>query len=57
MTAEPIRQLNDAFRQSFVSGKMMTTAGVASLSEDVRAKVLNSVRTFDAFTADNDPYG
>jgi hypothetical protein len=52
-----IRQLNDAFRQTFVGGKVMMTAGVNALPDTVRAVVLTKVRTFDAFNGDNDPHG
>lgn len=57
MTAERIRDLNDAFRRSFVGGRVMTTAGVAAMTEQRRAEVFERVRTFDAFTPDNDPHG
>jgi hypothetical protein len=56
MTAERIRDLNDAFRRSFAGGKVMTTAGIAALSDAARAKVFDEVRKFDAFTAENDPH-
>jgi hypothetical protein len=57
MTAERIRDLNDAFRRSFVGGRVMTTAGVAAMTEKLRAEVFERVRTFEAFTRDNDPLG
>ena len=57
MSAEKIRTLNDAFRRTLTGGKVMMTAGIAALSDAARAMVLNKVRTFDAFTADNDPHG
>ena len=57
MSAAKIRALNDAFRRSLTGGKVMMTAGIAALSAAMQAKVLNEVRTFDAFTADNDPHG
>ena len=57
MSAEKIRTLNDAFRRTMTGGKVMMTAGIAALSAAIRAKVLNEVRRFDAFTADNDPHG
>jgi hypothetical protein len=46
---------NDALRRTFAGGKVMMTAGVAALPEDVLAKVLERVRHFDEFTKDNDP--
>jgi hypothetical protein len=57
MSAEQIRTLNDAFRRSFVRGKVMMTAGIVALRAVTKAKLLDEVRTFDAFTADNDPHG
>jgi hypothetical protein len=57
MSAEKIRTLNDAFRRSFAGGKVMMTAGIAALPDAAQATVLDEVRTFDAFTADNDPHG
>lgn len=52
-----IADLNDAFHQTFIGGKVMLTASVAALPEDVQAHALATVRAFDAFTTDNDPYG
>ena len=57
MSAEQIRTLNDAFRRSFVRGKVMMTAGIVALRAVTKAKLLDEVRTFDSFTADNDPQG
>ena len=57
MTAERIRDLNDAFRRSFAGGRVMTTAGVAAMAEELRAEAFERVRTFEAFTRDNDPHG
>ena len=52
-----IRQLNDAFRQTFVGGRLTTTTGVNALAETDRQTVLAKVRTFAAFDRDNDPHG
>jgi hypothetical protein len=57
MSPGKIGMLNDAFRRSFAGGKVIMTAGVAALPDAVRASVLDKVRTFDDFTADNDPHG
>ena len=57
MTAERIRDLNDAFRRSFAGGKVMMTAGIAAMTEEMRAEVFDRVRTFEAFNTDNDPRG
>ena len=52
-----IAVLNDALRRTFSGGKVVMTAGVAALPEDVLAGVLGRVRTFNEFTPDNDPHG
>ena len=52
-----IAALNDAFRRSFVGGLVMITSGTEALEDRDRARLLNAVRTFDAFTPDNDPHG
>lgn len=52
-----IRALNDAFRRSFVGGRVMLTAGVNALPEADKTAVLNMVRGFDNFGPDNDPHG
>jgi hypothetical protein len=57
MSAWKIRALNDAFRRTFIGGKVMMTAGIAALPDAAQAAVLDEVRKFDAFTADNDPHG
>lgn len=55
--SDHIRALNDQFRQSFIGGMVMVTSGANALSEPEKLKVMNKVRSFDAFTPDNDPYG
>lgn len=55
-TSKAIRELNDKFRTSFVGGRIVVTAGVAALSEHKLLALLQSVRSFDAFSTDNDPY-
>jgi hypothetical protein len=57
MSAEKIRTLNDAFRQTLAGGKVVMTAGIAALSIVTKSKVLGGVQTFHAFSADNDPHG
>ncbi|MEP3629719.1 MAG: DUF3768 domain-containing protein [Hyphomicrobiales bacterium] len=52
-----VRALNDQFRQSFVGGMVMVTNGTNALSEPEKLAVMNKVRSFDAFTPDNDPHG
>jgi hypothetical protein len=52
-----IRDLNDAFRRTFVGGAVMITAGVDAMSPDQRRSLLQKVRSFEAFGEDNDPHG
>ena len=52
-----IRALNDQFRRSFMGGAVMITASVVALGDEAQADILTKVQAFDAFTADNDPYG
>jgi len=51
-----IRRINDACRRSFTGCMIVTTEAVADLPDDVKAIVLNKVRTFTRFDADNDPH-
>lgn len=52
-----VRDLNDAFRRSFSSGRVVLSAGFAALPSVARAALLAAVRGFDCFDADNDPHG
>ena len=52
-----IRDLNDAFRRTFIGGAVMITAGVEAMTDDERRSLLEKVRTFEAFSEDNDPHG
>ena len=51
------RDLNDAFRRTFVGGAVVVTAGVAAMPADQRQTLLRMVRAFEAFDEDNDPHG
>jgi hypothetical protein len=51
-----IRALNDRLRKSLTGGRVVMTAGVSALPEDVRARAIELTRTFDKFTPDNDPH-
>ena len=51
-----IRDLNDAFRRTFVGGTVVITVGVEALPSNQRRSILAKVRAFDAFTEDNDPH-
>lgn len=52
---ERIRELNDQCRTTLSGCRVMITQGVAAL--DQADAVLNTVREFSNFTADNDTYG
>ena len=43
MSAERIRELNDAFRTTMTGGRVMLTAGVDALPSDVKAMVIRRV--------------
>ena len=51
-----IRELNDRFRTTFTGGRVLMTSGMAALEAETTARVLTAVRTFTAFTEDNDPW-
>ena len=51
-----IRELNDAFRRTFVGGAVMITAGVEAMPLDQRRSLLQKVRSFEAFSEGNDPH-
>ena len=53
----PIAELNDMLRASFLTGTVMRTRGIMELPDDVRQRVHQSMRLFEDFTPDNDPYG
>lgn len=54
---EMIRRLNDALRTGASDdGTILITSGIQGMGSDFVAKVGVAVRTFDAFTPDNDPH-
>ncbi len=52
-----IRDLNDALRKRGEGGRIMLTTGIQALGQAAINDILNKVRTFDAFSKDNDPWG
>ena len=56
-----IRKQNDQFRRnpmnSGLSGKVVITQGISTLSDIDQTRIYNLVRTFDEFSEDNDPHG
>ena len=57
MSVAKIAELNDHLRRTFTGGKVMMTAAVAALDPVERAEVLERVRAFTDFNADNNPHG
>lgn len=51
-----IRELNDAFRSSFVGGAVMVSAGVEALDAETKRDLLAKVRSFDTFEEGDDPH-
>ncbi len=51
-----IRTINDRCRGTFTGATIVTTAAFTELPAGLKAKVLERVRTFDAFSAENDPH-
>ena len=54
---DTIRDLNDAFRRTFIGGAVMITVGVEAMTDDERSSLLKKIRAFEAFGEDNDPHG
>ena len=56
MEATRVRELNDAFRTSFVGGQIMLTCGVSDLPPKCRSAAIEGVKKFEAFNENNDPF-
>jgi Protein of unknown function (DUF3768) len=54
---ETIRKLNDTFRRTLSGGAVLLAASIAGMPVSQQASIMAAVQAFDAFTADNDPYG
>lgn len=52
-----IRELNDIFRTTWLTGKVLMTSGVRSLAEATQSRIAEAVQNFSTFNADNDPHG
>jgi len=50
-----IRELNDAFRQSFQPDQVVLTSGVARLPNLM--SLIRQVKSYDTFRPEDDPYG
>ena len=55
--ADKTADLNDQARRSFQGCRVLITRGIAELGDDAVHAILAQVRSYDQFTADNDPYG
>ena len=56
-SSQKVRELNDKLRTTLTTGgTVVVTAGIMALAPDKQAEVLAKVRTFNAFTDDNDPW-
>ncbi|MBB1249149.1 DUF3768 domain-containing protein [Rhizobium sp. G21] len=52
-----ISELNDRLRIHGSGGRILFTAGVQSLSDERRQQLFDAIKSYSAFTPDNDPYG
>jgi len=52
-----VRYLNDLLRKTGIGGQIVMAPGIASLEATSTAEIAAAVAAFDAFDADNDPYG
>ncbi|MER9456560.1 DUF3768 domain-containing protein [Mesorhizobium sp. M0478] len=52
-----VQTLNDQLRQTGVGGRVVLTAGIASLPAKDIAEILQAIAKFDAFDGSNDPWG
>jgi Protein of unknown function (DUF3768) len=52
-----IAALNDRLRKTFTGGQVLLTQGVSVLSPAAKFAILQKVREFAAFSAENDPCG
>jgi hypothetical protein len=52
-----IRELNDKLRTTGLTGQILMTQGINSLSEDMKSRIAEAVQSFTDFTPDNDPHG
>lgn len=53
-----IATLNDLCRKAMgVAGRLVQTSGITSLPQEDQSAIREKVKTFDAFTPDNDPHG
>jgi len=52
-----IRELNDVFRTTWLTGTVLLTSGIQNLPDTTQSHIAEAVQGFDTFTPDNDPHG
>lgn len=52
-----IRELNDVFRTTWLTGKVLLTSGIQNLPDSTQSRIAEAVQGLNAFTPDNDPNG
>jgi hypothetical protein len=52
-----IRTLNDAFRTTFIGGRIFITQGIQALGADKAQAIIRAIQAFNDFSPDNDPHG
>ncbi len=52
-----IRMLNDELRKNLLGGGAIITPGIATLGPEAVLRLVQTIATFDAFCAANDPHG
>ncbi|MND30135.1 hypothetical protein D3C80_206620 [compost metagenome] len=52
-----IRELNDVFRTTWLTGTVLFTSGIQNMPDLTQSRIAEAVQGFDAFTPDNDPHG
>lgn len=52
-----IRELNDIFRSTWLTGTVLMISGIKSLPDAIQSSIVEAVQKFNAFTPDNDPHG
>ncbi len=61
MTDDPktlrIRELNDLFRTTWLTGTVLMTEGIRDLPDDVQSRIAEQVQPFSTFAGANDPHG
>ena len=56
--SQKVRELNDRFRTTGQgNGSIMITSGIQDLGGEAAVAIVNAVRQFNDFSADNDPWG